>query len=40
MPVPEIGVIMEANAWKPDFSLIEHPMRVLDQKEKRPKDIP
>jgi hypothetical protein len=37
MPVPEIGVIMEANAWKPDFSLIEHPMRVLDQKEKKTK---
>jgi hypothetical protein len=29
MPVPENEVITEANAWK----LIEHPLRVLDQKE-------
>jgi hypothetical protein len=34
--VPEIEVIIEANAWiEPDRSLIEHPMRVLDQKERR-----
>jgi hypothetical protein len=34
MPVPENEVITEANAWiEPDFSLIEHPLRVLDQKE-------
>jgi hypothetical protein len=32
--VPENEVITEANAWiEPDFSLIEHPLRVLDQKE-------
>jgi hypothetical protein len=31
--VPETEVIAEANAWiEPDFSLIEHPMWVLDQK--------
>jgi hypothetical protein len=31
MPVPENEVITEANAWiEPDFSLIEHPLRVLD----------
>jgi hypothetical protein len=36
MPVPENEVITEANAWtEPDFSLIEHPLRVLDQKERR-----
>jgi hypothetical protein len=34
MCVPENEVITEANAWiEPDFSLIEHPLRVLDQKE-------
>jgi hypothetical protein len=36
MPVPENEVITEANAWiEPDFSLIEHPLRVLDQKERK-----
>jgi hypothetical protein len=36
MPVPENEVITEANAWiEPDFSLIEHPMRVLDRKERK-----
>jgi hypothetical protein len=36
MPVPENEVITEANAWiEPNFSLIEHPLRVLDQKELR-----
>jgi hypothetical protein len=36
MPVPENEVITEANAWfGPDFSLIEHPLRVLDQKERK-----
>jgi hypothetical protein len=36
MPVPENEVITEANAWiQPDFSLIEHPLRVLDQKERK-----
>jgi hypothetical protein len=36
VPVPETEVINEANAWiEPDFSLIEHPMRVLDQKERK-----
>jgi hypothetical protein len=35
MPVPENEVITKANAWiEPDFSLIEHPLRVLDQKER------
>jgi hypothetical protein len=34
MPVPENEVITEANAWiEPDFSLVEHPLRVLDRKE-------
>jgi hypothetical protein len=34
IPVPESEVITEANAWiELDFSLIEHPLRVLDQKE-------
>jgi hypothetical protein len=34
IPVPENEVITEANAWiEPDFSLIEHPLKVLDQKE-------
>jgi hypothetical protein len=36
MPVPENEVITKANAWiEPDFSLIEHPPRVLDQKERK-----
>jgi hypothetical protein len=36
MPVPENEVITEANAWiQPDFSLIEHPLRVLDRKERK-----
>jgi hypothetical protein len=36
MPVPENEVITEANAWiELDFSLIEHPLRVLDQKERK-----
>jgi hypothetical protein len=36
MPVPENEVIKEATAWiEPDFSLIEHPLRVLDQKERK-----
>jgi hypothetical protein len=36
MPGPEIEVIIEANAWiELDFSLIEHPLRVLDQKERK-----
>jgi hypothetical protein len=31
--MPETEVIMEANAGiEPDFSLIEHPMRLLDRK--------
>jgi hypothetical protein len=35
-PVPENKVIKEANAWiEPDFSIIEHPLRVLDQKERK-----
>jgi hypothetical protein len=35
-PVPENEIITEANAWiEPDFSLIEHPLKVLDQKERR-----
>jgi hypothetical protein len=34
--VPETEVITEANAWiDPDFSLIEHPMRVLYRKERK-----
>jgi hypothetical protein len=34
--VPETEVITEENAWiEPDFSLIEHPMRVLEQKERK-----
>jgi hypothetical protein len=33
--VPETEVITEANAWiEPDFSVVEHPLRVLDQKER------
>jgi hypothetical protein len=36
IPVPENEVVIEANAWiEPDFSLIEHPLRVLDQKERK-----
>jgi hypothetical protein len=36
MHVPENKVITEANAWiEPDFSLIEHPLRVLDRKTRR-----
>jgi hypothetical protein len=36
MLVPENEVITEANAWiKSDFSLIEHPLRVLDCKERK-----
>jgi hypothetical protein len=36
MLVPESEVITEANAWiEPDFWLIEHPLRVLDQKEQK-----
>jgi hypothetical protein len=36
MPVPENEIITEANAWiEPDFSLVEHPMKVLDQKERK-----
>jgi hypothetical protein len=36
MPVPENEIITEANAWtESDFSLIEHPLKVLDQKERK-----
>jgi hypothetical protein len=36
MPVLENEVNTEANAWiELDFSLVEHPLRVLDQKERR-----
>jgi hypothetical protein len=36
MPVPENEIITEANAWiEPDFSLIKHPLKVLDQKERK-----
>jgi hypothetical protein len=36
MPVPENEVITEADAWiELDFSLIEHPLRVLDRKERK-----
>jgi hypothetical protein len=36
MPVPENEIITEANAWiEPDFSLIEHPLKVSDQKERK-----
>jgi hypothetical protein len=36
MHVPENEVITEANAWiESDFSLIEHPLRVLDRKERK-----
>jgi hypothetical protein len=34
--VPETEVITEANAWiEPDFSVVKHPLRVLDQKERK-----
>jgi hypothetical protein len=34
--VPETEVITEANAWiEPDLSMVEHPLRVLDQKERQ-----
>jgi hypothetical protein len=37
MPVPENEIITEANAWiEPDFLLIEHPLKVLNQKSERP----
>jgi hypothetical protein len=36
MLVPENEVITEANAWiEPDCSLIKHPLRVLDRKERK-----
>jgi hypothetical protein len=36
MPVPENEIITEANAWiEPGFSLIKHPLKVLDQKERK-----
>jgi hypothetical protein len=36
IPVPENKVIIEANAWiEQDFELIEHPLRVLDRKERK-----
>jgi hypothetical protein len=39
IPVPENEVITEADAWiEPNFSLIEHPLRVLDQKSENPED--
>jgi hypothetical protein len=34
--VPENEIITEANAWiESDFSLIEHPLKILDQKERK-----
>jgi hypothetical protein len=34
--VPETEIIAEANAWiEPDFSVVEHPLRMLDQKERQ-----
>jgi hypothetical protein len=34
--VLETEVITEVNAWiEPDFSVVEHPLRVLDQKERK-----
>jgi hypothetical protein len=34
--VPETEVITEANAWiEPDFTVVEHPLRVLDKKERK-----
>jgi hypothetical protein len=39
--VPETEVIMEANAWiELDFSVVEHPLSVLDQKERKSGDTP
>jgi hypothetical protein len=36
MPVPENEIITEANAWiEQNFSLVEHPLKVLDQKERK-----
>jgi hypothetical protein len=36
MPVPENEVIIEANAWiELNFSLIEHPLRELDEKKRK-----
>jgi hypothetical protein len=36
MSVLENEVVIEANAWiEPDFSLIKHPLRVLDKKERK-----
>jgi hypothetical protein len=36
VPVPEDEVIRKTNAWiEQYFSLIEHPMRVLDRKERK-----
>jgi hypothetical protein len=33
---PKIRVINEANAWiQPDLSLVEHPIRILDTKERK-----
>jgi hypothetical protein len=33
---PELKVINEANAWiQPDLSLVEHPIRILDTKERK-----
>jgi ribosomal protein L21E len=33
---PETEIIEEANTWiEPDLSLVEHPMRVLDRKERK-----
>jgi hypothetical protein len=33
---PELRVINETNAWiQPDLSLVEHPMRILDTKERK-----
>jgi hypothetical protein len=34
--VPKTEIIAEANAWiESDFSVVEHPLRVLDQKERQ-----
>jgi hypothetical protein len=36
MPVLENEIITEANAWiELDFSIVEHPLKVLDQKERK-----
>jgi hypothetical protein len=41
VPVPETEVITEANAWiEPDFSLVMHPMRVLDKRRGRSEGTP